>query len=1027
MKNRLRIISLLPIFLLFVISALSTYFFVLEFKNYSSFQKSLDKSEVLNQALIELGKERVLTILFLNKKISYEELQKQYIQTDQRLNLVKKYFQSAYPKEVAALSIIKIARQKSKEGSDTLKNIIYGLYTNAATGSILKIEQKMASPIKKREIVEKYALIYSLSNSIDASSVESGYVVNFLVNKKPLGIEAKKLWISYMSKSDNFMNEPVLNPYIEGLVQKYRFNKEIMEIYNRLRTLRVQIVEAKGVDYKEWIEVNDKKIDSFYRSLKDLVKIVRSDVKNQIRFTTTALAISLLLLLLSIVLMVVSYLFIKDITWNIKKLENLFKKVALSEDISKEDKNLVNKINLDTIEGINRAYEVLEKALKRTEDAKEAAQEANKTKSIFLANMSHEIRTPLNGIMGFTDLLKHTNLTEEQKEFVNIIEKSSENLLEIINNILDIAKIENNKVELESVVFEPIAEFENAVEVYAPKAAEKGIDFALFIDPNLEKPLKGDPTKIKEVLINLISNAVKFTPKGGEIVVEIRKREKINSKVVIDFSVEDTGIGIPQEKKEKIFEAFSQADASVTRRYGGTGLGLTISREFIKLMGGELKIDSQEGKGSRFYFTLELEEIPILNESYKDRFQGIKVSFFESKEKRKRQNGFIKEYFDYFGVRTDFYNDINRMLQNAKESSFVLLDFDYVKEPQIKSFYMNKIPVALISKVTYKKRIEELMGKIMKYVYEPANYSKLKNLLEFYIQNSKTIEQKTHILASSDNIRFKARALVVEDNIINQKLIKKTLEDLGLEVDLADNGLEAIEKFKQNRYDIIFMDIQMPIKDGIEAMQEIHLYEKEMHLIPTPIIALTAHALKGDRERFMKKGFDEYITKPINRSDIVTILKAFLPDKIYYPSADEVEQRVQSEKRKEEPRRYDYDILLLKKSALENKLFANVLKSLGYSVDVAADLEDMMQKLLKRRYKILFIDRDSDFYNFHQIKTLKNVYPDTKFVLLVEPEFDISSLPAMEREYYDDIIRNIIKKDFFKKEIEKLLQEKEEV
>ena len=268
---------------------------------------------------------------------------------------------------------------------------------------------------------------------------------------------------------------------------------------------------------------------------------------------------------------------------NLKEIELVFDK-----NQQQVIKRLIDNGNVDHI------YKFLIQAIK----------DANQTKDLFLASMSHEIRTPLNGILGFTQLLKETDSKEEREEFIAVIEKSGENLLTIVNDILDLSKIKAQKIELESIEFDPVESFEAAVESYAAKAAAENIDFNIFLDPELPTRVIGDPTKISQIIVNLISNAIKFTPKNGEVNVNIEKRSEDVDSTEVTFSVSDTGIGITEEQKKNIFEAFGQADVSTSRKYGGTGLGLSISGRFVELMGGKLNIRSVPNEGSTFYFTL---------------------------------------------------------------------------------------------------------------------------------------------------------------------------------------------------------------------------------------------------------------------------------------------------------------------------------------------------------------------------------------------------------------------------------------
>jgi signal transduction histidine kinase len=295
---------------------------------------------------------------------------------------------------------------------------------------------------------------------------------------------------------------------------------------------------------------------------------------------------ALIALLLLLVLFVIYY--------NVNKDKQLFEdtlkdiEAVLNSEQQKELKTLIDNRE------INQIYRFLTKTIK----------EANQAKDLFLANMSHEIRTPLNGIVGFTQLLKTTDITAEQEEFITVIEHSSDNLLTIVNDILDLSKIKADKIELENIPFDPIEKFESAIESYGARASEKDIELGVYIDPDLPATLMGDPTKISQIIVNLISNAIKFTPMSGNIDVSIEKLSETNEDVTLKFAVTDTGIGISDEQKAKIFDAFSQADVSTSRKFGGTGLGLAISEKLVTFMGGTLDIKSEEDKGSTFFFTL---------------------------------------------------------------------------------------------------------------------------------------------------------------------------------------------------------------------------------------------------------------------------------------------------------------------------------------------------------------------------------------------------------------------------------------
>ena len=750
------------------------------------------------------------------------------------------------------------------------------------------------------------------------------------------------------------------------------------------------------------------------------------------------LTISVAIWITAIIIAILGYFLSGDITRNINNLELVLKRVVQDNDEDNED--ISSNINLNTAQGTAQAYQLLANIIEQTRQDKQFAIEASEAKSMFLANMSHEIRTPLNGIVGFTELLKSTDLNEEQIEFIDIIEKSSESLLEIINNILDLSKIESNKLDIEEVIFSPTEEFENAVEVYSVRASEKLIDLGCYIDPELELPIKGDPTKIKEILINLLSNAIKFTPKGGFINVDIRRiPTDDDNKIKIRFQVEDSGIGITSEQKSRIFEAFGQGDTSITRKYGGTGLGLTISSRFVELMGGKLDLESEIGHGTTFYFTLEFEEIQRAIHRVKGAYSNLSALVLNRVSQHKSQSNYLQEYLDFYGVEYDLFEDLEQLRKLQVQNSYDLLfiDYDYTHEKDL--FEYAKLPEAmiLITKSHYMNKLDTLNLPILKTLYEPLMGSKLQLALKNY--DSSVANQQKNKLGVTKNLshkdlKFNAKVLVAEDNTINQKLIKRTLEDLGLEVTLANNGLEAFQKRKSSTFNLIFMDIQMPVLDGVEATQEILDFEEDYGIPHIPIVALTANALKGDRERFLSHGMDEYTTKPLVRSEIVSILNHFLANHIMLPNTNIEHEPLLIEEFKEQIEHKDEiiintnpiqkpkiaDILLVKANIVERRLFSYVFEELKYSYEAVDSVDLMKERLATGEYKLVFFDKELPNLDLLTlIQELKQLDVSAYLVMILDPS---SKIDEDDTLYVHEIIKNIVNKDLLRLVIEKFIR-----
>ncbi|HHD82267.1 MAG TPA: response regulator, partial [Campylobacterales bacterium] len=486
------------------------------------------------------------------------------------------------------------------------------------------------------------------------------------------------------------------------------------------------------------------------------------------------------------------------------------------------------------------------------------------------------IRTPLNGIIGFTKELKETKLSEEQVEIVDIIEESSENLIHIVNGILDFSKIKAGKIELEDISFNPIEKFEVSIDTYVAKAREKEIELKVCIDPHIPLLVYGDPTKISQVLNNLISNAIKFTPNKGTVEIEISQKSlnQAEQNVALYFSVKDSGIGVTEEEKKKIFDAFSQADPSTNREYGGTGLGLSIASQFVKKMGGKLDIKSQVAQGSTFFFTLNL-KLPKVSKSHQKKdLTRYTVGYIPPLDNRNVDKN-LKTYTEYQGAT--FLTYTQKTLLNLRDEEFPdLLFIDYKcfeEEGELDYFLDLPIKLVLIAADNREKELRDIRHKIDKILHRPVNFTRTLKALEILTQsqNKSSSKYKKGIKTFKN-----AHVLVAEDNLINQKLMKSILDRFGMKVTLVSNGKEALSARENNEYDIIFMDIQMPLMGGVEATQKILAFEEERQRRHIPIVALTANALEGDKEKYIASGMDAYLPKPMDIHNLEKVLTNYL-------------------------------------------------------------------------------------------------------------------------------------------------------
>lgn len=524
--------------------------------------------------------------------------------------------------------------------------------------------------------------------------------------------------------------------------------------------------------------------------------------------------------------------------------------------------------------------------IKKLELALKKALSANQAKTQFLANMSHEIRTPMNGIVGFISLLEKTELTDIQREYLEIISKSSTTLLELINDVLEISKIEAGRLELEKYEYPLVQSIWEISEVFSQQAARKGIDLFVLIDPQVPMSILGDQVRLKQVLINLIGNAIKFTQRG-HVTIKV-KLEKNN----LVFSVSDTGIGISNDRLAAIFDPFTQADVSDTRKFGGTGLGLTIARQIVQAQGGRLWVESKEGLGSSFFFEFPVQYLeniirysdmipyasiegkniilasPVFNFSNHFRWYMPKVQFKEMKELYEidpldlNSNSIL--IIDEMLIQMSSKDQIDWVLSKAKEVPVLI-----TSSLQNKAEIQNKLKDYKVAIIPKPVKPCELMSNIKDFDKISTVAVQAEEKTQARMNKKSLVSNPINSSSEENSDTKKLQILLVDDTLINQMVAQNMLTLDGHEVEVANNGEEAIEKFKSGTYDLVLMDCQMPIMDGFKATEEIRKLEVGKKI---PIIALTANAQAEARQKCKDSGMNDCLTKPFLMDDLKQLI-----------------------------------------------------------------------------------------------------------------------------------------------------------
>ena len=720
--------------------------------------------------------------------------------------------------------------------------------------------------IEEKELLGTFA---KLSNIIYATELENVLVTYYVTTHKTVSTTNMIFWDKIVDGSYLFnLDEKNNIPSVKEKLLKIAHSDDFQTVLSKIDDMRITILtgsmqkESKNV---EWIVFLEKKLASLYAMKNIIYEKLYSDVEKKIDNTFKMMLFYLALFFVSLVSLGYNYFQIKKEHQEYQELLKVVNKINTLSSYNSTESEVMHKM-LNDAKTKEEIYAYVYSSFQLLNEKRKQAKDEAESKGEFLSTLSHEIRTPLNGIVGFSKLLRDMGSTPDQEEFLSLIEGSSHRLISIVSDVLDLSKIDADKMELEDVSFNIVETIESTVATFTPAADQKDIELGVFVDPFLANYFLGDAIKLSQILTNLIGNAIKFTDTYGKINLFIQSTHNTKDETQIKFIVNDNGIGLSEEQRKNIFNAFSQATKSTNVQYGGTGLGLTISRQMVALMGGELEVESKVNHGSTFYFSITLKKDKEAGTKPLPDFSDISVGLALPIKGIKRQlDTNLEVYMKHLGAKFSihYYEDLFEGMGFSDLPDIMIFDHHYARlAGELEQCLSLDCKVVLLTNGTLRSRIDPNKHHFDDILLRPIGLRKCIRILRSSREKVTVVQKHSTELRNIESFEGLS-ALVADDNMINRKLIKIILEKIGLSVVLSSDGKEALEKYKTGQFDIIFMDIQMPVMGGIEATQAILAYEKEKNMIHVPIVALTANVAVGDKEKYLSEGMDDYATKPV--------------------------------------------------------------------------------------------------------------------------------------------------------------------